>query len=407
MSRPALELADIFRQHGADFRRIQVLSPEQRRVMRAIEVCRTSVLGGHVDQCDSCSYQRVSYNSCRNRHCPKCQSLARARWLAARLADLLPVPYFHVVFTLPEQLAALALQNQRVVYNILFATAAKTLRTIAADPKHLGAEIGFLAVLHTWSQTLRHHPHLHCVVPGGGLALDGAHWRSCRPGFFLSVNVLARLFRRLFLEALARAYEHDKLSFHGTSAYLAEPRAFKRLLASLRAREWHVYAKRPFGGPAQVLAYLGRYTHRVAISNQRLLALKDGQVSFSWKDYARANQQRSMTLTTDEFIRRFLLHVLPRGFQRLRQFGFLANRRRRQQLARSRQLLDATPTDTNPLPRDYQELYKTVTGESLQQCPACGAGTMKLTEYLAPLSSGFSFTPQGHSTAAPQVIDSS
>jgi hypothetical protein len=407
MSRPALELADIFRQHGADFRRIQVLSPEQRRVMRAIEVCRTSVLGGHVDQCDSCSYQRVSYNSCRNRHCPKCQSLARARWLAARLADLLPVPYFHVVFTLPEQLAALALQNQRVVYNLLFATAAKTLRTIAADPKHLGAEIGFLAVLHTWSQTLRHHPHLHCVVPGGGLALDGPHWRSCRQGFFLSVNVLARLFRRLFLEALARAYEHDKLSFHGTSVYLAEPRAFKRLLANLRAREWHVYAKRPFGGPAQVLAYLGRYTHRVAISNQRLLALKDGQVTFSWKDYARGNQQRSMTLTTDEFIRRFLLHVLPRGFQRLRQFGFLANRRRREQLARFRQLLPATQTDTNLLPRDYQSLYETVTGESLQQCPACGAGTMKLTEYLAPLSGGFSFPPQPYSIAAPQAFDSS
>jgi hypothetical protein len=260
--------------------------------------------------------------------------------------------------SLPEQLAALALQNQRVVYNILFATAAKTLRTIAADPKHLEAEIGFLAVLHTWSQTLRHHPHLHCVVPGGGLALDGAHWRSCRQGFFLSVNVLARLFRRLFLEALARAYEHDKLGFHGTSAYLAEPRAFKRLLASMRAREWHVYAKRPFGGPAQVLAYLGRYTHRVAISNQRLLALKDGQVTFSWKDYARGNQQRSMTLTTDEFIRRFLLHVLPRGFQRLCQFGFLANRRRREQLARCRQLLDATQTDTNLLPRDYQDFIK-------------------------------------------------
>jgi hypothetical protein len=405
--RPPLEVADIFRQCGYDFRLTHPLSPEQRRVMRAIEVCRTSVLGGHVDQCDACSYQRVSYNSCRNRHCPKCQSLARARWLAARLADLLPVPYFHVVFTLPEQLAALALQNQRVVYNILFATAAKTLRSIAVDPKHLGAEIGFLAVLHTWSQTLRHHPHLHCVVPGGGLALDGTHWRSCRQGFFLSVNVLARLFRRLFLEALARAHEHDKLTFHGTSAYLAEPLAFKRLLASLRVREWWVYAKRPFGGPAQVLAYLGRYTHRVAISNHRLLALKDGQVTFNWKDYTRGNQQRSMSLTTDEFIRRFLLHVLPRGFQRLRQFGFLANRRRREQLARCRQLLAATQTDTNLLPRDYQSLYETITGESLQQCPACGAGTMKLTEYLAPLSGGFSFTPQSDSTAARQAIDSS
>jgi hypothetical protein len=409
MVRPALELADIFRQHGADFRSTLTLSPEQRRVMRAIEVCRTSVLGGHVDQCDACSYQRVSYNSCRNRHCPKCQSLARARWLAARLADLLPVPYFHVVFTIPEQLAALALQNQRVVYNILFATAAETLRTIAADPKHLGAEIGFLAVLHTWGQTLRHHPHLHCVVPGGGLALDGTPWRSCRQGFFLAVNVLARLFRRLFLEALARAYEHDKLTFHGTSAYLAQPLAFKWLLASLQAREWGIYAKRPFGGPAQVLAYLGRYTHRVAISNQRLLALKDGHVTFSWKDYAHGNQQRSMTLTTDEFIRRFLLHVLPRGFQRLRQFGFLANRRRRHKLALCRQLLGtaATQPDTNPLPRDYQALYETVTGQSLQQCPACRTGTMKLNEYLAPLSGVLTFTPQSHSTLAPEAFDSS
>ena len=409
MPRPLLEVAEIFRQHGSSFRLTHALSPEQRRVMRAIEVCRTSVLGGHVDQCDACSYQRISYNSCRNRHCPKCQSLARARWLEARLVDLLPVPYFHVVFTLPEQLAALALQNQRVVYNILFATAAKTLRTIAADPKHLGAEIGFLAVLHTWSQTLRHHPHLHCVVPGGGLALEGTQWRSCRQGFFLSVNVLARLFRRLFLEALARAYEHQKLNFHGTSAYLSEPLAFKRLLASLRACEWHVYAKPPFGGPAQVLAYLGRYTHRVAISNQRLLALRDGQVTFSWKDYARGNQQRSMTLSAAEFIRRFLLHVLPRGFQRLRQFGFLANRRRREQLAHCRQLLGTTApaTDNNPLPREYQSLYQAVTGESLQQCPNCGLGTMKLTEYLAPLSGVLTFTPQRHSTAAPQAIDSS
>lgn len=407
--RPPLQVADIFRQHGSSFRLTQPLSPEQRRVMRAIEQCRTAALGGHLDQCDTCGHQRISYNSCRNRHCPKCQSLAKARWLEARIADLLPVQYFHVVFTLPEQLASLALQNQRVVYNILFATAAETLRTIAADPKHLGAEIGFLAVLHTWGQTLRHHPHLHCVVPGGGLAADGRRWLSSRQGFFLSVNVLARLFRRLFLEALARAHEHDKLTFHGTSAYLAEPLAFKRLLASLRAREWCVYAKRPFGGPAQVLAYLGRYMRRVAISNHRLLALKDGHVTFSWKDYARGNQQRAMTLKTDEFIRRFLLHVLPRGFQRLRQFGFMANRRRREKLALCRQLLGsaAEQPDTNPLPRDYQSLYETVTGLSLQQCPACRTGTMKLTEHLAPLSGLLNCTPQSHSAAAPQALDSS
>jgi hypothetical protein len=379
--------------------------------MRAIEVCRTSVLGGHVDQCDACSYQRVSYNSCRNRHCPKCQSLAKARWLEARLADLLPVEYFHVVFTLPEQLASLALQNKRVVYNILFATAAATLRTKAADPKHLGAEVGFLAVLHTWGQTLRHHPHLHCVVPGGGLSPDGRRWVSYRQGFFLPVNVLARLFRRLFLQALARAHEHHKLTFHGTSAYLAEPLAFQRLLATLRAREWWVYAKRPFAGPEQVLAYLGRYTHRVAISNHRLLKFENGKVTFSWKDYTRGNQQRPMTLAADEFIRRFLLHVLPRGFQRIRQFGFLANRRRHN-LALCRTLLGtpASPTITNqPLPRDYQSLYEIVTGQSLKQCPACRTGTMKLTERLAPLTSFVNWVPHSHLTlvAAAQAIDSS
>ena len=408
---PPLEVADIFRQQGPAFRLTHPLSPEQRQVMRAIEQCRTAALGGHVDQCDTCGHQRISYNSCRNRHCPKCQSLAKARWLEQRLADLLPVEYFHVVFTLPEQLASLALQNKRVVYNILFAAAAATLRTIAADPKHLGAEIGFLAVLHTWGQTLLHHPHLHCVVPGGGLSLDGSHWRSCPKGFFLSVNVLARLFRRLFLQALARAYEQGKLSFYGTSAYLAEPLAFNRLLASLRAREWWVYAKRPFGGPEQVLAYLGRYTHRVAISNHRLLSFAEGNVTFSWRDYAHGNQQRPMTLAADEFSRRFLLHVLPRGFQRLRQFGLLANRRRRAKLALCRKLLGgaAGPTVTNqPLPNDYQALYQTVTGKSLQQCPACRAGTLKLTEYLAPLSV-LNFAPQGHRrpVAEPRAIDSS
>lgn len=408
--RPPVEVADIFRQQGSDFRLTHPLSPEQRRVMRAIEQCRTAALGGHVDQCDTCGHQRISYNSCRNRHCPKCQSLAKARWLEARMADLLPVEYFHVVFTLPEQLASLALQNQRVVYNLLFASAAETLRTIAADPKHLGAEIGFLAVLHTWGQTLRHHPHLHCVVPGGGLSPDGRRWVSCRQGFFLPVNVLARLFRRLFLAALAQAFDNGKLTFHGTSAYLAQPLAFERLLASLRAREWWVYAKRPFAGPEQVLAYLGRYTHRVAISNHRLLACKDGRVTFSWKDYARGNAQRTMTLPADEFIRRFLLHVLPRGWQRLRQFGLLANRRRREKLALCRQLLGCTreqPDINLPLPRDYQTLYETLTGQSLRQCPACRAGTMKLTAYLAPLSGVLTFTPQSHCTAPPQAIDSS
>jgi hypothetical protein len=349
--RPPLEVADIFRQYGPDFRFTHPLLPEQRRVMRAIERCRTASLGGHVEQCDACGHQRIAYNSCRNRHCPKCQSLAKARWLQARLADLLPVEYFHVVFTLPEQLAAVALQNKRVVYNLLFSAAAETLRTIAADPRHLGADIGFLAVLHTWDQTLRHHPHLHCVVPGGGLSVNGEGWRSCRRGFFLPVNVLARLFRRLFLQGLERAYEQDKLSFHGACAFLAESTAFNRLLKSVRAREWWVYAKPPFGGPAQVLAYLGRYTHRVAISNQRLLSLPHGKVTFSWRDNRHGQMRSTMTLSADEFMRRFLLHVLPRGFQRIRQFGLLANRRRAE-LARCRHLLGATGQPIEPRCQD-------------------------------------------------------
>src|SRR6266496_1075019 len=278
MDRLKLEVADIFRRYGAAYREQHgaSMSTTQRRVMTAIELCRTAALGGHLERCDECGHERNCFNSCRDRHCPKCQSLARAQWIGDRQSELLEVPYFHVVFTVPEEICTIAYQNKEVVYGILFHATAETLRTIAADPKHLGAEIGFLAVLHTWGQTLVHHPHLHCVVPGGGLSLDGSHWRSCPKGFFLSVNVLARLFRRLFLQALARAHEKGKLTFHGTSAYLAEPLAFQRLLWSLRAREWWVYAKRPFGGPEQVLAYLGRYTHRVAISNHRLLACAEG-----------------------------------------------------------------------------------------------------------------------------------
>jgi len=400
--RPPLEVADIFRQHGNDFRLTHPLSPEQRRVMRAIERCRTAALGGHVEQCDTCGHQRIAYNSCRNRHCPKCQSLAKARWLDARLADLLPVEYFHVVFTLPEQLATLALQNKRVMYNLLFSAAAETLRTIAADPRHLGAEIGFLAVLHTWSQTLRHHPHLHCVVPGGGLSVDGERWVGCRRGFFLSVNVLARLFRRLFLQGLERAYQKGQLTFHGTCDYLTKPLAFNRLLANLRSREWWVYSKPPFGGPEQVLTYLGRYTHRVAISNHRLISLKDGNVTFKWKDYAHDNRQSLMTLRADEFIRRFLLHVLPRGFQRIRQFGLLANRHRSAQMSRCRRLLGIAAQTTSSLPSDYKSLYQTVTGESLVRCPACRTGNMKSTGPLGSLvAAPFAFV------RAPQVIDSS
>lgn len=405
--RPPLEVADIFRQHGYEFRLTHSLAPEQRRVMSAIERCRTASLGGHVEQCDACGHQRIAYNSCRNRHCPKCQSLAKARWLQARLADLLPVEYFHVVFTLPEQLASLALQNKRVVYNLLFSAASETLRTIAADPRHLGVDLGFLAVLHTWDQTLRHHPHLHCVVPGGGLARDGTGWRSCRPGFFLPVNVLARLFRRLFLQGLARAYEKDKLSFHGACAFLAQPTAFKRLLKSVRAREWWVYAKPPFGGPEQVLSYLGRYTHRVAISNHRLLSLQQGKVTFSWRDNRRGQMHSTMTLSAAEFMRRFLLHVLPRGFQRIRQFGLLANRRRRDELARCRQLLATTAQTVESLSQDYQALYQTVTGTSLRQCPACRAGTMKFCSPLLALTYYGAPHTQQAAAAVVQAIDSS
>lgn len=389
MARPLLEVADIFRQHGAAFRATHSLSPEQRRVMRAIEQCRTSVLGGHVDQCDACGYRRVSYNSCRNRHCPKCQSLAKAKWLQAQLADLLPVPYFHVVFTLPEQLAHLALQNKRVIYNLLFAAASQTLLKIAADPKHLGAQIGFLAVLHTWSQQLRHHPHLHCVVPAGGLSRDGQRWINCRPNFFLPVRVLSRLFRRLFREKLWHAYQLGQLAFPGSLAYLTEPRACKRFLASLAHSEWVVYAKRPFGGPQQVLDYLGRYTHRVAISNHRLVSLAECNVTFSWRDYRHGNRQSLLTLTTDEFIRRFLLHTLPRGFQRLRHFGLLSNRHRVDKLQRCRQLLGVAPDTANNSilvrPDDYQVLYQSLTGTSLTTCPACQRGQMLCTELLAPL----------------------
>lgn len=403
--RPPLEVADIFRQHGDEFRLTHSLSPEQRRVMRAIERCRTASLGGHVEQCDACGHQRIAYNSCRNRHCPKCQSLAKARWLQARLAELLPVEYFHVVFTLPEQLAAVALQNKRVVYNLLFSAASETLRTIAADPRHLGADIGFLAVLHTWDQTLRHHPHLHCVIPGGGLSTDGAGWRSCRPGFFLPVNVLARLFRRLFLQGLERAYEKGKLSFQGAGAFLVQPTAFKRLLKSVRAREWWVYAKPPFGGPAQVLAYLGRYTHRVAISNHRLLSLKHGKVTFSWRDNRRGQMRSTMTLNAEEFMRRFLLHVLPRGFQRIRQFGLLANRRR-DELTRCRQLLGASDQTVESLSQDYKSLYQTATGASLQQCPACRTGTMKFFSPLVSLRNN-SASNQHALAIVVQAIDSS
>ena len=339
--------------------------------MAAIEACRTAALGGHVERCEDCGETRIAYNSCRNRHCPKCQGLARAQWIADRQAELLPVPYFHVVFTVPEAIAGIALQNKAVVYDILFRAAAETLQTIAADPKHLGAAIGVTAVLHTWGQNLFHHPHIHCIVPGGGVSPDGC-WIACRPGFFLSVRVLSRLYRRLFLERLQAAFNAGMLNFFGELAGLVKPAAFATHLRPLRKIEWVVYAKRPFGGPQQVLEYLGRYTHRVAIANSRLIALADGQIRFRWKDYRHPQRAKVMTLPVGEFIRRFLLHVLPNGFRRIRHFGFLANTHRSAKLALIRGLLNLPEPETAPEPADYRERYARLFGRPLDICPVCG-----------------------------------
>lgn len=377
MPRPRLEVADVFRRYGPAYREAHRLTGGQQRVMRAIERCRTAALGGHLERCDTCGHERPAYNSCADRHCPKCQALARAQWLEARRAELLDTAYFHVVFTVPDAIAAIALQNKARVYAILFRATAETLRTIGADPQHLGAELGFLAVLHTWGQTLLHHPHVHCVVPGGGLAPDGQRWIPCRPGFFLPVRVLSRLFRRLFLAQLQAAFARGRLHFAGPLAALQDPAAFAQYLAPLRQIEWVVYAKPPFGGPAQVLEYLGRYTHRVAISNHRLLAIEEGQVRFRWKDYRHHDRQKTMTLEAVEFIRRFLLHVLPTGFHRIRHYGFLGARVRREKLARCRQALAMPPVPPAlTRRRDYRDVYEALTGVSLRVCPACHHGQM-------------------------------
>jgi hypothetical protein len=339
--RPKLEVADIFRRHGEAWRAANAghLSLGQLRVMSAIEACRTAVLGGHVERCEDCAHTRIAYNSCRNRHCPKCQWSAAAEWLADREAELLPVPYFHVVFTLPAEISAIAYQNKTKVYGLLFKAAADTLTTIAADPKHLGADIGFMTVLHTWGQNLDHHPH--CIVPAGGISPDGKQWIGCRPNFFLPVRVLSRLFRRLFTERLVALHGAGELQFFGSLAHLASARAFSAYLAPLRECEWVVYAKRPFCGPGQVLSYLARYTHRVAISNSRILSLSDRKVCFRWKDYRQDGKAKVMTLTASEFIRRFLLHVLPDGFHRIRHYGLFANGHRAERIKLCRQLLDA------------------------------------------------------------------
>jgi len=378
LSRPSLEVADIFRGHGPAWRRANAghVSLGQLKVMSAIESCRTAALGGHVSRCEKCAYTHVAYNSCRNRHCPKCQGAAAKEWLADREAELLPVPYYHLVFTLPAAIADIAYYNKAVIYDILFKAAAETLITIAADPKHLGARVGLTAVLHSWGSALTHHPHVHMIVPGGGISLDRQRWVSCRPGFFLPVRVLSRLFRRLVLETLTAAYDAGRLKFFGDHARLAQREAFTAHLAPLRKAEWVVYAKRPFGGPEAVLAYLSRYTHRVAIANSRLIALDETSVTFKWKDYRTKGCGRAkvMTLTIDEFIRRFLIHVLPSGFHRIRHYGLLANGGRAENIARARQLLGVPATQSEPADADPDE-----PAMLCHPCPCCG-GPMIIIE---------------------------
>jgi len=390
MDRPRLEVADVFRRYGEAYRQQHAgsLSHAQLRVMSAIERCRTAALGGHIEQCDQCQFQRIAYNSCRDRHCPKCQSLARAQWIEDRQAELLDTQYFHVVFSLPEEIAAIAYQNKEVVYDILFRATSETLRTIAADPKHLGAEIGFFAVLHSWGQNLIFHPHLHCVVPGGGLSPDGQRWIACRRRFFLPVRLLSCRFRRLFVESLEKAFDAGQLQFFSALEELRDRTAFRRLLGRVRSRKWVVYAKKPFAGPQQVLDYVGRYTHRVAISNNRILNVEGGQVSFRYKDYHDGGQQKTLTLSADEFIRRFLLHVLPEGFHRIRYYGFLGNRYRKEKLQQCRHLLGMIllqpGSSTEVAELDYRDRYQALTGSSLWECPACHRGRMIVIAEIPP-----------------------
>ena len=382
MRRPKLEVADVFHRHGADWRGANAghVSLGQLQVMSAIEQCRSAALGGHVERCEDCGHSRIAYNSCRNRHCPKCQGAAATDWLAAREADLLPVGYFHVVFTLPAKIAPIAYQNKAVVYDLLFRAAAETLLTIAADPKHLGARIGATAVLHSWGSAMTHHPHVHMIVPGGGISLDGTHWVRCKPGFLLPVRVLSRLFRRLFLAALVDAHATGRLAFLGAIEGLCRREAFAAHLAPLKRKKWFVYAKPPFSGPEAVLAYLARYTHRVAIANSRLIALDERGVTFRYKDYRRDGQARyrTMTLAPGEFIRRFLLHVLPKGFHRIRHYGLLASAGCKANIARAKQLMAAPMAEVDPA-AVHDTADPEVTTDHRPPCPCCG-GRMIIVE---------------------------
>jgi hypothetical protein len=381
--RTGLEVADIFHRHGAAWRRANAghLSLGQLKVMSAIENCRSAALGGHVERCEDCGHSRIAYNSCRNRHCPRCQGAAAKDWLAAREADLLPVGYFHLVFTLPAEIAAIAYQNKTVVYDLLFRAAAETLLTIAADPKHLGARIGTTAVLHTWGSAMTHHPHVHMIVPGGGISLDGTRWVSCRAGFLLPVRVLSRLFRRLFLTGLADAHTGGRLAFFGDLDGLQDRRTFAAHLAPLRRKNWFVYAKPPFAGPEAVLAYLARYTHRVAIANSRLLRIDESGVTFRNKDYRRDERARyrTMTLAPGEFIRRFLLHVLPKGFHRIRHYGLLASAGCKANIARARELIAVPVPPDPPAEDDNTDQATGATANYRPPCPCCG-GRMVIVE---------------------------
>jgi Zn finger protein HypA/HybF involved in hydrogenase expression len=380
MNRPPFEVADIIRAHGDSFveKSRSWLTWLHLRVLSAIEHCRTAALGGHLDRCRQCGHEAISFNSCRSRHCPKCQTNARDKWLAGRSQELLPVRYTHVVFTIPHELSWLALQNKKVVYDLLFRASSATLLEIAADPKHLGAEIGFLSVLHTWGSNLMHHPHVHCVIPSGGLSPDHERWIHPRYAFFLPVRVLGRVFRGKFVAGLKRAFRQGELAFPGSLQPLATEKAFYAFLRPLFRQDWVVYAKRPFGGPEHVLHYLARYTHRVAISNHRLLSVADGKVSFRWKDYAHGGKQRKMTVTAEEFLRRFMLHVLPRGFVRIRFSGFLANRRRKQLLPLCKQLLDA-----NPQPCPETPGVSGTKPAASWLCPQCGGPMVRIEKLTA------------------------
>ena len=403
-SRPRWEVADVFRQHGDAALRDRRLPPSHLKVMRDITRCRTAALGGHVERCSDCGFERIAYNSCRNRHCPKCQAMAKAEWLEARKRDLLPVGYFHVVFTMPHELNAIALRNKTIIYNILFRAASETLHEFARDPRHgLGGKTGFTAILHTWDQQIRHHAHLHCVVPGGALAPDRSRWIPARKDFLFPVKALAKLFRGKFIAFLKQAFLDQALRFPGKSATLAATDRFEQMVRTLWSKPWVVYAKPPFGGPEKVLDYLGRYTHRVAISNHRVLDVADESVSFAWRDRADGNRQKRLTLPAEEFIRRFLLHVLPKGFMRIRHFGFLAGRAKGRDLSRCRELFGMAPEPVAPPEKTTRERVLELTGVDLALCPHCKGGTMHIVSELKPVDA----PDMPLALCRPEVFDSS